>query len=480
VLGLEETLQVALFGRAGASLLMPLGIVVSIVVTVHVLLRKREVGASIGWMGLAWLSPFIGGLLYLLLGINRVSRRARELRGRRRSADRTAPGADVPAAMRELAPLSHAAGRVTGRPLLEGNAVEVLPNGDAAYPRMLQAIAEAERSVALASYILRDDAAGGRFLDALIAAHDRGVAVRVLIDGIGSGYFRPAAYHRLRRHGVPAGLFMHSLLPWRMPFLNLRSHRKILVADGRVGFTGGMNIGAENLIGTAPRRPVRDMQFRLAGPVVGQLMEAFAQDWVFVTGERLTGEAWFPPLKAAGPTAGRVVTSGPDADIQKIEFLAMEAIACARRSVRIATPYFLPDERLITAFALAGVRGVKVDIVLPEVNDHRVMDWALRGIARPLLDQGCRIWLNPPPFEHTKLMVVDEAWCMIGGCNWDMRSFRLNFELNVEFYCADLAGRLAAMIDARKGRRLTLPELDGRPLPERLRDAAVRLLLPYL
>jgi cardiolipin synthase len=480
VLGFEDRLQVVLFGRVGADLLTPVGLAISILVTVHVLLRKREVGPSIGWMGLAWLSPFIGGLLYLLLGVNRVSRRARELRGRRRHAEPAAAGPAMEAAARDLAQLSLAASRITDRPLLAGNAVEALHNGDAAYPAMLQAIAEARRSIALASYILRDDAAGGRFIDALIAARGRGVAVRVLIDGIGGGYFRSAAYRRLTVNGVPTGRFMHSPLPWRMPFLNLRSHKKILVADGRVGFTGGMNIGAEDVIAGAPRRPVRDTQFRLAGPVVGQLTEAFAQDWAFVTGERLAGEAWFPPLAPAGPTAARVVTSGPDADIQKIEFLAMEAVACARRSVRIATPYFLPDERLITALALAALRGVKVEIVLPEVNDHRLMDWALRAIARPLLDQGCRIWLNPPPFEHTKLMVVDDAWCMIGSCNWDMRSFRLNFELNVEFYCAELAARLAGMIDARRGRRLTLPELDGRPLPVRLRDSAVRLLLPYL
>ena len=246
---------------------------------------------------------------------------------------------------------------------------------------------------------------------------------------------------------------MHSPLPWRMPFLNLRTHKKILVVDGRVGFTGGMNIGGENVLASRPRDPVRDTHFHLRGPVVGQLTEAFARDWSFVTNEDLEGEEWFPAIDGDGPANARVITSGPDADIQKIEFMVLEAIACAHRSVRIKTPYFLPDERLVTALALAAVRGVAIDIVLPARSNHIDMDWALRANVRPLLQRGCRIWLNPPPFDHSKLMVVDGEWSLIGSANWDARSFRLNFELNVELYDPALAAVLAATIDAGKGRR---------------------------
>jgi cardiolipin synthase len=480
VLGFERQLQVLLFGRVAAEWLSLLGVVIAVLISVHVLLHKREVGTSMGWMGLVWLSPFAGGLLYAVFGVNRVGRRARVLRHASEAPRRRVAHPGPPARNAHLAPLARATTRITERPLLGGNDVEVFHCGDEAYPAMLRAIAAARRSVALATYILRDDLAGGEFIEALIAAHRRGVEVRVLIDGIGSGYFWSSAYNRLTRARVPVGRFMHSPLPWRMPFLNLRTHKKILLADGRIGFTGGMNIGRENLLASRPRRGVRDTHFRLRGPVVGQLAEAFAQDWHFVTDEDLSGTDWFPTPADAGHANARIVTSGPDADVQKIEFILLEAIACAHHSVRIQTPYFLPDEHLITALSLAALRGVTVDIVLPTKSNHFIMDWALRANVGPLLRHGCRIWLNPPPFDHSKLAVVDNEWCLIGSANWDTRSFRLNFEINVELSDPDLAVRLAEQIDANKGRPLTMEELDRRSLPVRLRDAAVRLLLPYL
>ncbi len=477
--GFGDAHAVLAFARIAAELLIPAGILIAVLVSVHVLLHKRNVGTAIGWMGLAWLSPFAGGLLYALFGINRVTRRARVLRQRDSTGARAgSPGAAAPDAA--LAPLERAGARITGRTLLPGTEVEVFRNGDAAYPAMLHAIEAARRSVALSTYILRDDAAGGVFIDALIAAQRRGVQVRVLIDGIGSGYFYSSACNRLSRGGVKVDRFMHSPLPWRMPFLNLRTHTKILLADGCTGFTGGMNIGAENVLAAHPRHPVRDTHFRLRGPVLGQLTDVFASDWSFVTGEELSGADWFPALDEAGPASARVVTSGPDADVHKIEFMVLEAITCARHALRIQTPYFLPDERLVTALALAALRGVAVDIVLPARSNHTIMDWAMHAHVGPLLRHGCRIWLNPAPFDHSKLMVVDDGWCLIGSANWDMRSFRLNFELGVELYSGELAARLTSMIAANKGAGLSQTALDARALPVRLRDAAARLLLPYL
>lgn len=162
-------------------------------------------------------------------------------------------------------------------------------NGDAAYPVMLAAIREARTSIGLSSYIFRDDATGREFCDALVEAQARGVKVRVIIDGIGGGYFRAPVYRRLTAAGVPAALFMHSALPWRMPFLNLRSHKKLLVIDGRIAFTGGLNISHPNRVALKPEHPIRDTHFRMTGPVVEQLAAAFAADWAFVDGEILDG-----------------------------------------------------------------------------------------------------------------------------------------------------------------------------------------------
>lgn len=462
-----------------ADVLALVGIVLALLVTVHALLRKREVGTAIGWIGLAWLSPIFGTLLYLFFGVNRVTRRARQLRVRpsRRADAPPIPDAGVP---EELRPLDRAVRRITGLVLVSGNAFATLRNGDEAYPAMLAAIRGAERSVALSSYIFRNDGAGSRFFEALVAARARGVEVRVLIDGIGSGYFFPAMARRLRRAGVPVGLFMHSALPWRMPFLNLRTHKKILIVDGRIAFTGGINIADENLVAASPPDPVRDTHFRIEGPVVEQLAQAFAADWYFVTGQDLEGARWFPPPVAAGGIEARVVTSGPDADIEKIEFAVMSAVSCAQRSIRLVTPYFLPSEILSATLALAATRGVCVDVVIPRASNHRYVDWATRAHVAPLLAAGVRIWLDAPPFDHSKLLVVDGEWSFVGSANWDMRSFRLNFELNVEVYDPDFAAGLEAFMRTKMEARLTSEDLARRSLPVRLRDAAVRLMLPYL
>jgi cardiolipin synthase len=377
-----------------------------------------------------------------------------------------------------LTPLEYAIGRLTGISAETGNRVALLRNGDNAYPAMLAAIDDAKRSVGIASYIFRDDEAGTPFIEALIRAHRRGVQVRVLIDGIGGGYFRSGTYERLREAGVPVDRFLHSYVLWKTPFLNLRNHRKLLVVDGRIAFTGGINIGRENVLALRPPHPVRDTHFRLEGPVVEQLTEAFADDWLYETGEKLLDEAWFPELAACGDAVARVITSGPDEDLEQIEFAILHAISCARRSIRVVTPYFLPPDVLTTALGLAAMRGIAVDIMLPEHSNHVILDWARRVAVRNLLEAGCNIVLLPPPFDHSKLMTIDDAWSLIGSANWDTRSFRLNFELNVEIQ--DEAFARTLMEAMPKGRPLTRAEIDGDPLPLRLRNNAARLFQPYL
>ena len=457
------------------------GLLLAAGVTVHVLLHKRDVGSAIGWIGLAWLAPMMGSVAYVVFGINRVRHRARVLRPRARG-HAAPPAAGPPGVERHLVPLARGIGAITGRPALAGNAVEMFQNGDAAFPPMLAAIGAARHSIGLSSYIFRNDVWGGRFIEALAAAQGRGVAVRVLIDGVGGGWLLSRAYHRLRRLGVPATRFLHSLLPWRMPFINLRSHKKILVVDGCIGFTGGMNIADDNVMATRPRHPVQDTHFRIVGPVVAQLTEAFAQDWAYATREQLGGAAWFPVHGhgAPGGATGRVIDSGPDEDMEKIEFAILQALACARDRVMVMTPYFLPDERLMSALALTAMRGVAVDLVIPQRSNHFYVDGATRANVDPILHDGVRIWRCPPPFRHSKVMVVDGEWCLIGSCNWDVRSFRLNFELCVELFDRELAARLVALMRASQGPPLTLAALQRRGLLARLRDAALRLLSPYL
>ena len=462
-----------------AEWLTILHVLLAAAVTFHVLLYKRDVRSAAGWMGLAWLSPVIGSVLYALFGINRVQRKAARILRRRRALhqhvyEEGAARGDY------LAPLQIAVGRITRRPTQAGNAVKLLRNGDEAYPAMLAAIGAAKTSIALSSYIFENDAAGAQFIAALVTAQAREVEIRVILDGIGSGYIRAPAFARLRREGINVARFMHSFVPWHMAFLNLRSHKKILVVDGRVAFLGGINISSGNLLKEKPRHPIRDEHFEVKGPVVAQIMEAFAADWIFTTGEELRGNIWFPPLTPAGGADARIITSGPDQDIDKIEFMFLQAIGCARQSIKVVTPYFLPEDHLITALSLAAMRGVAVEVVVPADSDHAFIDWATRAHVEPFLQAGGHIWRAPKPFEHSKLFTIDGNWSLVGSANWDVRSMRLNFEINIEIYDSTFAREIEAEVERKKGRAFTLTRLKQRPFLIRLRDRAARLFLPYL
>jgi cardiolipin synthase len=347
---------------------------------------------------------------------------------------------------------------------------------------MLAAIDDARRSVALASFIFGDDAAGRPFVEALARAAARGVEVRVLLDGVGVHYNWPPVFRHLRRVGVRTALFLPGLRDAGLAFFNLRNHRKVLTVDGKVAFTGGLNIQARNINADDPRHPVRDLHFRLEGPIVGQLQEAFAEDWAFTTREILDGAPWYPTLIPVGNTTARCFTDGPDGNLEILRTVLMGALASARQSVRIVTPYFLPDQPTIAALAVAALRGVSVDIVLPEHVNIPLVKWAASAQLWQVLRPGCRVFYTPMPFDHSKLMIVDADWVLFGSSNWDPRSLRLNFELDVECHDPHLAAQLDAIVEGRilSGRRITLEEMDARRPMTKIRDGMARLLSPYL
>lgn len=468
------------------SLLAFLVFVADVAASLHVVLRKRDSRAAAGWVGLIWLVPGVGVLLYAVFGLNRIRRKAMELqRERRRIAWRATDGAPEwlsPPVRPRHAGLSRLTERLSGRPLLGGNSIEPLFNGDEAYPAMLGAIDAATRSVALCSYIFADDRAGKQFVDALARAKGRGVQVRVLVDDIGARYNFPPVHWALRRAGVPVARFLPVISKALLAFFNLRTHRKLLVVDGDVAFAGGMNIQAPHVHAYGTKKPIRDVHFRIRGPLVRQLQDAFAEDWAFVTREVLEGPAWQSTMSPVGTIAARVLTAGPDLDFEIMRSVLLGALTTARESVKIVTPYFLPDGPTIAALGVAALRGVRVDIVLPEHGNIALAQWASRAMLWQVLRPGCHVHLSPPPFDHTKLFVVDRTWALFGTTNWDPRSLRLNFELDVECYDSDFAGRMDDLIAARiaDSRELTLAEADARPFLVRVRDGFARLLSPYL
>ncbi|GIW99234.1 MAG: cardiolipin synthase [Pirellulaceae bacterium] len=471
-------------------LFLPLvNVAVAILASVHVVLRKEDPRAAIGWIGVIWLTPLLGSLLYYLFGINRIARRAARLRGGLVQPDRPYhPVMDEPltaelrsrlGTLAELASLGH---RVSNEPLTEGNHLQPLLGGDEAFPAMLQAIDQAAVSVTLCTYIFDYDRAGQAFAEALGRAHRRGVAVRVLIDDVGRRYSWPSAVKLLHQYEVPVACFLPTLQPWHFRYSNLRNHRKILVVDGKVAFTGGMNLREGNYADVAPEHAIQDVHFRVDGPVVHQLQSVFAIDWSFTTGELLEGGRWYGPISRGGETLCRCIADGPDEDIARLARLLHGAISVAHRSILIVTPYFVPEPPMIMALSVAALKGVRVDIVLPARNNLRLVQWATTATLASLLKAGCHVWLSPPPFDHSKITVVDGAWGMIGSANWDQRSLRLNFEVAVECYDRQFVDKLESIAHTKmqQSHPLTITQLEQLPLWQKVRNGFARLGSPYL
>ena len=459
---------------------------------VHILLKKRNTRAAAGWLGLVWFAPVLGVCLYWMFGVNRIKRRARL-----RLVDKQiVPLPDKEAVVspsfieqlsgcmekNSLVQLSRMTEKLTRQPLIQGNKVTPLVNGDQAFPRMLSCIAEAQHSIAFCTYIFDNDSWGGRFKAALRDAKERGLDVKVLIDGVGARYSFPSISRSLRREGLDAAEFMRTILPWRFQYFNLRNHRKILVIDGRVGFTGGMNIRDGNCLADDPSHPVQDIHFFIEGPVVAELQRSFVEDWSFTTREILEGEKWYPHLDPQGNGVARGISDGPDEDFDKLRMVLLAALAAAQESIRIATPYFLPDAELVSALRIAALRGLEVEILLPASSNLRMVKWASDAGLEELLRQGCRIFLTRPPFDHSKIMVVDHSWVLLGSANWDSRSLALNFEFNMECYDFQLAEKVEAIMQEKKSTasELTLEEVLSRNILVKLRNRFFRLFSPYL
>ncbi|MGZ3739626.1 MAG: phospholipase D-like domain-containing protein [Bdellovibrionota bacterium] len=444
----------------------------------HAVMFKRDSRSAASWVITIVFVPLVGTLLYFWVGINRVRRRARGLRARRASAHERL-GINPPAHAHPALTIS---ARVNRTPLEAGNQVELLVNGEQAYPRMLQAIRTAQESLTLATYIFDNDETGREFAAALNEAADRGVVVRVLIDAVGARYSFPSIFRRLHGRQLKTARFLDTIFPWRYHYSQLRNHRKILVADGVVAFLGGMNIRNGHLVERGGKDATQDLHFEVKGPIVPEIQRVFSEDWEFASGEKLSGEKWFKAGEAVGNTLARVVTDGPDEDMEKLRWTLLGAISVAQKSVRLLTPYFVPDQTLLQMLGLAVMRGVRVEIVLPEHGNVALVQWASQSLLWQVLERGCLVYLSPGPFDHSKLFLIDDSWALVGSANWDARSLRLNFEIGLELESGAFVSSLAATFEKKRAaaRELTLAQIDQRPFWTRLRDGTARLFTPYL
>jgi cardiolipin synthase len=471
-------------------LLLILHVLVAIVAAGHALLFKRDSRAALGWIAVCLLFPLVGPLLYFLFGINRIQTRARKLHSLfsiQFDADSEYPDEEAEPALAvlsvlpELSEIIRISCAVTRRPIVGGNTVDILCNGEQAYPAMLAAIDIAQTSLFLSTYIFETNKTGRDFIEALTRARRRGVDVRVMIDGIGEWYAFPRAGTLLNKRGVLTARFLPPKLFPPAVHINLRNHRKILAVDGDIGFIGGMNIGDRHLadIRENPKR-VQDIHFRLTGPVVAQIENAFFSDWSFCKGDPVPPYP-SPPI-TTDKTFCRTIVDGPNEHHGKLPTILFGAVSTARRRISIMTPYFLPSRELITALQNAALRGVAVNILLPAKSNLPFVQWATAKMLWELLERGVRIFYQPPPFVHSKLLIIDDHYAQIGSSNIDPRSLRLNFELVVEVFGDTVSEVLSPHFQQSlaQSREVSLKEVDSRSIPVRTRDALAWLFSPYL
>lgn len=465
-------------------LLSALIVITGFAAALHVLLTKRDSKSAFGWIGFCLVLPVAGPIIYLIFGINRLHQRAHRAYFARLEVDES-PSILDPVGV-NLRPMSTVGERVTGKGLRAADSVTMLENGEQLYPEMLSAIAGARDKIHLSSYIFDNDETGDQFIAALGAARDRGVTVRICVDGLGEYMSLPGRRigTKLIRHGLKFARFNPITLIPPAIHINMRNHRKILVVDGQVAFTGGQNIGNRQLADRFDNHGrVTDLHFKFTGKVVDELERAFLRDWYYARGKKDLQP--FHPVNANREESAiwtRLVLDGPNEYLDRLNDLLVGIISTARQRVWIMTPYFLPGPDIVAALVGARLRGVDVKIVLPSKNNIFLVHWANQKILPYYLEKDIAIYFQPPPFAHTKALIIDDNYSLIGSANLDARSLRLNFELGVEIFDHQLNQQLAHYIEVKveAASRLTEEQLKSISGPARVRNAIAWLFSPYL
>lgn len=474
--------------------------------------RRLGVESTLAWIFAILALPLVGALAYLLLagpGIQRTTRRKRaaalHVRGAAAAAGVTAWGPE-PEPQDALQPHEQAllrlASNLTELEPSGGNAVELLAENERAFELVGAALAAARRSIWAESYIIKKDETGQRFLDLLVQKAREGVEVRLLYDAVGSLGIDARRLQALQAAGGRAAAFL-PVNPLRKRWaVQLRNHRKLIVVDGEVGFTGGMNIGNEysgrlrrRIREAVEQRPepdhFQDAHLAIRGPAVADLAQTFAEDWAFATDEELPLPPDPPPVGPAGAADVRdedgsavvaVIPSGPDQAHNANGLVYFAGIAAAHQRIWLQSAYFIPDQPLLTALVSAALRGVDVRVIVPAVSDVGLVRAAARSYYPALLRGGVRVYEFQPSMLHSKTMVVDGRWGLVGSANMDIRSFRLNFELGALVLGRDFARRMEQRFleDLAQSIEVTADALRAQGWWARLRDGGARLLSPLL
>jgi cardiolipin synthase len=481
-------------------------IVICAFVAVHIVLNKHEEPpAAVAWLIIVFSFPIAGTLLYILFGINKMYTRgiqikvAHDLVSSHKNNPEHQPinkylseqakfilkpenQADYPAHCMSLDRVLHDTVPLTG------NRIELLLDGTKAYPKMLEEIEKAKNSIHLQSFIIMDDTIGKSMLDRLEAKAKSGVKVKIIYDKFGSAkalmsfLFRNYGGNNPNFEMKPFSPF-NLKSPWS---IQLRNHRKLLVIDGRTAFVGGINISSDNVTGlSSPDHYIHDLHCVIMGPAVGELQVSFLRDWHYVSATHPTHlfiEDNFPVPEKCGDSIVRVIDTGPGQNYEAIEKVFFTAFSTAQRYVWIMTPYFVPDKPFIKMLCATVARGVEVRIIVPKKNNHWYVQYATQSLYGNLLESGVRIYEKEGVFSHAKAMIVDGSWALMGSSNCDVRSFKLNFELDFAVMQGDFLDVLHSQFQKEMSecREVLLENVLNKKLPRQILENTCSLLIPIL
>jgi cardiolipin synthase len=471
----------------GWVLATSLNYAIVVILISRILLQRRESGATLAWVFFVLLVPYLGLLAFWAFGTTRIRlKRRKRARVESTMAVSLAPlTAHLRAGEHEIpefpAEAYQAAKRIGGRGPTPGNRVHLFRHGPEVLEALETAIEQAQHHVHVEFYIWKQDASGVRLRDALVRAAKRGIKVRLLLDDVGTRIPVNRFFAPLTEAGGQVRVFLPVALFSRRLAINNRNHRKIVVVDGRLGFTGGMNVGDEYL-GEGPGT-WRDAFVRVEGPAALQFQEVFCEDWFHATGEDQAQPEYFPDHRPAGNEWVQVLSSGPaDQRWPAIHTLMFTCVTLARERVWVETPYCVPDQPMLKALEVAALRGVDVRLYLPGQADHPLVYHAGRSFYDELLRAGVKIFELPRTMLHAKTMVVDSQISTVGSTNMDQRSFQLNFEINAFFYGTHMNHALADSIEAVAGdaQHVRLKAFRRRPRRDRALEATARLFAPLL
>ncbi len=455
---------------------------ISLSAAIHALLSKRDSRSAFGWVAFTLVLPIVGPVVYVIFGINRIRQAAQEIYHPTAviQTDETQYGSPGTT----LHPYPLIGESVTGKGLHSCDDIQILENGESCYAAMLADIEKANNRIYLSTYIFQGDETGKQFLSALEQAKARGVDVNVIVDGLGGVVYPPSMVRKLRRSTLDFELFNPLTLIPPSLHINMRNHRKILVVDGECAYTGGQNISGRHLVSQADNpKCARDLHFRFTGKIVDDLECAFLTDWNHCTS--LADRDYFTPSNRNHSESAiwtRMILDGPNENLDKLNEVLVGIFAAARKRIWIMTPYFLPGPELVGAMQGAILRGVDVKILLPERTNIHLAHFAAQHNLQHILSKGISVYLQPAPFMHTKAILVDDLYSLVGSANLDPRSLRLNFELGIEVFSESLAQQLETYFDKHiaEARELHIDELTRLPATIKIRNAAAWLFSPYL